>query len=123
MPATHPPLLVMRDLMDALLETHDRRKIGRVADIEAEWRDDGKLVLTRIVTGPQALTGRVSERLRPFARYLLRDRFDHRISISEIENVGPTLHLRGKADDYPLSQSDRWIASHLLRWIPGSGHA
>jgi hypothetical protein len=112
----------MRDIMDAQLETSDKREIGRVGDIEAEWGDAGKLVLTNIVTGPQALAGRVSEHLRPIARFLLRDRFDHSIPFSEVENFGPTLHLRGKADDYPVGQSGRWIASHILRWIPGSGY-
>ena len=117
MPESEDQLLAMRDIMDSQLETSDKHDIGRVADIEAEWRDDGKLVLTNIVTGPQALTGRVASRLRPIARFLLRDRFEHRIPLSEVENFGPTLRLRGKAKDYAVGQSDRWIADHILRWI------
>ena|SRR2546425_5377192 len=111
----------MRDIMDSQLETRDKRKIGRVADIEAELRDDGTLVLTYLVTGPQALAGRVASHLRPIARFLLRDRFEHRIPLKEVENFGPTLRLRGKAKDYAVGQSERWIADHILRWIPGSG--
>lgn len=122
MPETRKVYLVMRDMMDAQLETSDRRKIGRVADIEAEWRGDGKLVLTAIITGPQALAGRVSEHLRPIARFLLRDHFDHSIPIDEVEKVGPTLYLKGKAENYSVGQSDQWIASHILRWLPGSGY-
>ena len=110
------------DIIDNQLETSDKIEIGRVADIEGEWRDDGQLVLTNLVTGPQALAGRVSSRLRPIFRFFLRDRFEHRIPIKEVENFGPTLHLRGRAADYPVGQSDRWIADHILRWIPGSGH-
>jgi len=121
MPESGDQLLAMRDIMDSQLETSDKRKIGRVADIEAEWHEDGKLVLTNIVTGPQALTGRVASRLRPIARFLLRDRFEHCIPLSEVENFGPTLRLRRKAIDYPVGQSDRWIADHILRWIPGNG--
>src|SRR5436305_13584776 len=105
MPDSEEQLLVMRDIMDSQLETRDKRHIGRVADIEAEWRDDGKLVLTNIVTGPQALTGRVASHLLPIARFLLRDRFEHRIPLSEVENFGPTLHLRRKAKDYAVGQS------------------
>ncbi len=81
-PDLKEPLLVMRDVMDAQLETKDKRHIGRVADIEAEWCEDGKLVLIQIVIGPQALVGRVAERLRPVARFLLRDRFEHSIPFS-----------------------------------------
>ena len=120
-PDLKDPLLVMRDIMDAQLETKDKRYIGRVADIEAEWREDGKLVLTNILIGPQALVGRVAERLRPIARFLLRDRFEHSIPISEVKRFGPTLHLRGKAEDYAVGQSERWLAKHILRWIPGNG--
>lgn len=110
------------DILDNQLETSDNIEIGRVADIEAEWRDDGQLVLINLVTGPQALAGRVSSRLRPIFRLFLRDRFEHRIPIKEVKNFGPTLHLHGNAADYPVGQSDRWIASHILRRIPGSGY-
>ena len=121
MPDPEEQLLVMRDIMDSQLETHDKRDIGRVADIEAEWRDDGKLVLTNIVTGPEALTGRVASHLRPIARFLLRGHFEHRIPLGDVENFGPTLHLCKKAKDYSVGQSDQWIVDHILRWIPGNG--
>ena len=116
-------LLVMQNIMDNQLETKDQCKIGRVADIEAELRDDGKLVLTKLVTGPQALAARVSSRLRPVARFLLRDRFEHRIQINEVKEIGPTLRLQGMSKDYAVGQSDRWIAEHILRWIPGNGRS
>ena len=121
MPDPEEQLLVMRDIMDSQLEAADKRHIGRVADIEAEWHDDGKLVLTNIVTGPEALTGRVASRLRPIARFLLRGHFEHRIPLSDVKDFGPTLHLRKKAQDYSVGQSDQWIADHILRWIPGNG--
>lgn len=111
---------VMGDLMDSQLETSDGVMIGRVADIEAEWCDDGRLVMTNIVTGPQALLCRINPRLRSLARFIFRNRFEHKIPMSEIEKVGATIRLRGKAEDYAVGQSDRWIAAHILRWIPGS---
>lgn len=114
-------LLAMRDLLDAQLETEDGVRIGRIADIEAEWRDDGALVLLYLLTGPQALAGRVASRLVPLARYIFRDHFERRISMSEIVETGPTVRLRGNASDYPIGQSDRWLADHIVRFIPGSG--
>ena len=113
--------VAISDIIDNQLETRDKHKIGRVADIEAEWREDGRLVLTHIVTGPQALAGRVASHLEPLFKFLLRDRFEHRLPISEIEDFGPTLRLRKKAADYQVGQADTWIAEHILRWIPGSG--
>jgi hypothetical protein len=112
----------IRDIIDSQLETCDDVEIGRVADIEAEWRDDGSLVLTSLVNGPEALMARVSSRLLPLARWLFRDRFDHRIPISDVERFGPTLRLRGRANDYAVGRSERWIAQYILRWIPGSGY-
>src|ERR687883_2094615 len=92
-------LLAMGDIMDMQLETSDGRHAGRVADIEAELRDDGSLVLTHLVVGPEALSGRVASRLRPLAHLLLRGRFEHRIPVAEIEDVGPSVRLRGRAEE------------------------
>lgn len=115
------PLYIMRDVMDNQLQSSDETLIGRVADVWAEWRDDGELYVTQLVTGPQALAGRISEHLRPAARLIFRDRFEHTIPMSDVEAFGPTIRLRRKAAEYETGQSDRWIARHILRWIPGSG--
>jgi sporulation protein YlmC with PRC-barrel domain len=120
MPSDQDRLLVMGDIMDMQLETSDGRHVGRVADIEVELRDDGALALTHLVVGPEALSGRVASRLRPLAHLLLRGRFDHHIPVAEIEEVGPTVRLRGTAAEYGLDRSDRWLAEHILRFIPGS---
>jgi len=109
----------IRDILDSQLLTSDGRRIGRVADIEAEVRTDDGLILTYLVAGPQALAGRINTHLRDLFRFFFRDRFEQRIPLSEVTKFGPTLHLRGKAKDYAVGQSDRWIAEHILRWIPG----
>ena len=111
----------IRDILDSQLLTSDGRRIGRVADIEAEEQSDGSLRLTHLVVGPQALAGRVNWYLGTLFRFLLRDRFEHRISIGEVTKFGPTLTLRGAAENYAVGQSERWIADHILRWIPGNG--
>ena len=114
--------LSIADIIDNQLETSENCEIGRVADIEAEWRDDGTLELINIITGPQALAGRFSPRLRSIFKRLLHDRFEQRVPLSEVEGFGLTLRLRRKATDYPVGQSERWIADHILRWLPGSGY-
>ncbi|HET8910231.1 MAG TPA: hypothetical protein VFN23_02125 [Ktedonobacteraceae bacterium] len=111
----------IRDILDSQLLTSDGRRIGRVADIEAEVDKHGTFRLTSLVMGPQALAGRVNSSLATLLGFLLRDRFENQIPISEVKKFGPTLELRGKAEEYSVGQSDRWIAQHILRWIPGSG--
>jgi hypothetical protein len=113
--------LVMRDIMDGELVTSDGRHIGRVDDIAAEWREDGRLRLVELLTGPQALAGRVASRLRPISARLLRNRFEHAIPIDEALEFGPDVKLRQPASAYDTGRSDEWIASRILRFIPGSG--
>ena len=114
-------LFSIRDILDSQLLTSDGKRIGRVADITAEEHTDGSMKLTHLVVGPQALAGRINTHVEALFHFFLRDRFEHSIPISEVTRFGPTLILRGKAEDYPVGQSERWIAKHILRWIPGNG--
>jgi hypothetical protein len=111
------------DIIDSQLESSDKQHVGRVTDVEAEWREDGTLVLCNLVMGPQALAGRVARPLRSLAQRILHDRFEHAIPLSDVEKFGPTLRLRRKATAYPIGRSERWIGAHILRWIPGSGYS
>jgi hypothetical protein len=117
----HDEIFSIRDILDSQLLSSDRVRIGRVADIQAELLADGSMQLSHLLMGPQALAGRVNSHLRTLFHFFLRDRFEHRIAISEVTRFGPTIYLRGKAEDYAVGQSDRWIAEHILRWIPGNG--
>ena len=113
--------LLMRDIMDGQLESADLHRIGRVADVEAEWRSDGSLHLTELLVGPAVLGGRVSFRLRGFLRRVLPDRMEHRVPVSEISEVGPTVRLRDRAEAYSVGGAEDWVAEHILRFIPGNG--
>ena len=75
MPNEKDDIFSIRDIIDSQLVTNDGRRIGRVADIEAEWREDGSLVLTALVTGPQALARRTAKPIRTLMHFLFRDRF------------------------------------------------
>jgi hypothetical protein len=121
MPKLDDDIFSIRDIIDSQLETSDGIEIGRVADIRAEIRADGRVVLIALVSGPQALAGRVGAPLKSLFRFFLRDRFEHEIPIREVESFGPTLRLRGKAANYAIGQSEKWLVEHILRWIPGNG--
>ena len=116
-------LFSIRDILDSQLETRDKHSIGRVSDIEGEWQENGALIITHLVIGPQTLAGRVAEPLRTIVRFFLRDRFDNRIPLSDVENFGPTLQLHKMAAEYAVGKTDAWIANYILRWIPGSDHS
>ncbi len=113
--------LVMRDILDAQLESADGRRMGRVGDVEAEWREDGSLHLVNLVVGPAVLAGRISGRLRGPVGRLLSGRMEHRIPVAEIEELGPTVRLRRPARDYSIGGAEEWVAKHILRFIPGNG--
>lgn len=81
----------------------------------------GVAIALSLLTGPEALAGRISSRLRPIVHFLLRNRFEHSIPIDEIGGFHPTLRLRGRAIDYATGESERWLANHIFRWLPGSG--
>lgn len=116
MAAHRPGHSTFRDLLDNQVVGSDGVPVGRVADVQAEWRPDGRLVLTALLFGPQALAGRVSSRLQPLARSLLRDRFEHQVPIQEVEEMGMTVVLRRPAAEYEVGRrAERWIDRHLLR--------
>ena len=117
-----PYFSLVGDFLDSQLETADKVEIGRIAGIEAEWCEDEKLRLRALLTGPQTLAGRVARPLRAFFRMIFHDHFDHAIPVSELTKVELLLSLRGNAAEYPTGQVERWLTSHILRWIPGSGY-
>lgn len=115
-----PRTLFMRDIVDGQLRTREGRRIGRVADVEAEWTPRG-LFLRRIVLGPEAHAGRVWSRLADLLDRPLGHRHEHTIDITEVEEIGPNVMLKGLADAYDVGSLDEWIVDHVFRFIPGSG--
>src|SRR4051812_49126333 len=111
-------LLVMYDLVDQQLFGPNGHRVARVAGVEATWREDGSLVLTDLVVGPEELIDRVWRKLRPLAHGLLRERFEHRIPLDEVEKIELDIHLRDDPARHGVGQADRWVVDHILRFIP-----
>ena len=114
-----PRTLFMRDIVDGQLRTREGRRIGRVADIEVEWTARG-LFLRQMVLGPQAHASRVWRRFGDLLERLLKGRYEHRISIDEVEEIGPNVMLKQLADAYDVGDADGWIRDHVFSFIPGS---
>lgn len=113
--------LAMRDLIDEQIVTADGHAIARVADLEAEWRADGRVYATGLDVGPQALARRVSGRLAPIAQFLLRGKWEHIIPLDQIGEVSLDIYLRHGRDHYAVGHADRWVLDHILRFVPGHG--
>jgi len=116
-------LLAMRDIADNALVTATGRRVGRVADAVLTYDMSGTLRLTDLVVGPQALTGRVSSRLRPVARWFLRDRFEHTIPVGQVAEIGPAIQLTQGPAGRELEHADAWVVERILRFIPGNGRS
>ncbi len=117
--ASKPRTLFMRDIVDGQLRTREGRRIGRVADVEVEWTARG-LFLRQMVLGPEAHTSRVSGRLADLMTRLFKGRYEHGLSVGEIEEIGPNVMLKQTADKYDVGDADGWIRDHIFRFIPGS---
>jgi hypothetical protein len=115
-----PRTLFMRDVVDGQLRTREGRRIGRVAEIEAEWTPRG-LFLRQMVLGPEAHAGRAFGPLGTLLTRLFKGRYEHRIDVAEIEEIGPNVMLKQTADAYDVGDADGWIRDHIFRFIPGSG--
>ncbi len=114
-------ILAIRDIVDGQLVSVDGRRLARVADVRGRWQEDGSLWLTDLVVGPEALAGRVSDRVRRLLHIRLAGRFEHHVPLTQVEELGPTIRLRGRATDYGLGGADDWIVRRVFRFIPGSG--
>lgn len=112
---------LVRDVLDEALRSRDRHRLGRVADIELELGPHGTMRATYLLLGVETHLGRLSHRVSRFAHRFLHGRFEKRVAVGEVEELGPTIRLRGGAADYDLDSGDRWVARHILRFIPGNG--
>ncbi|HET7027720.1 MAG TPA: hypothetical protein VFI28_08510 [Candidatus Limnocylindrales bacterium] len=118
--------LLMRDLIDGELESADRIRIGRVADVVISWDHERPshhptARVTTIVLGPEALAGRIRPGLRPLLHRPLGGRWERELPLHEVEELGPTLRLREAARAYRLASGEWWVGEHLVRHIPGAG--
>jgi hypothetical protein len=108
-------------LVDERLRAPDGRSVARVAGLSASWEADGSLMLTDLLVGPQELACRVWRGLHGPARALFRDRFEHRIPITQIDRIELDIHLRSDPGRFGVGTADAWVRDHILRFIPGNG--
>jgi sporulation protein YlmC with PRC-barrel domain len=120
-------------VIDAYLELLDRqivdsegRMVGKVDDVEVAERDDGRIVVTALLTGPGALGPRLGGALgnvvvgtwsRLSGR---RPEEPQRIDWSRIASVGTVIDLTVTRATVAVDGFERWLRDRVVAAIPGS---
>lgn len=115
-------------LLDRQIIDPDGRFVGNVDDLEISEYDDGRLVVTGILTGPGALGPRLGgrpgqwmvavwHRLRPDA-----DPHPGRIGAEDITEIDSAVHVAVRAGDLDINGLERWVNDHVISRLPGATH-
>jgi sporulation protein YlmC with PRC-barrel domain len=122
-------VLIGFDLMDRQILDRDGQPVGKVDDVELTVDANGRLHLTALLVGQEALGTRIGGDLgRWMAGVAMRLRGPHaaapiRIPYEVVADVGAaiTLSLRRELLTEPPLES--WLRDNLIGRIPGAGHA
>jgi sporulation protein YlmC with PRC-barrel domain len=111
-------------LMDRqILDSHGRM-LGKVDDVELEERDDGRLYVTALLSGPGALGPRLGGSLGTIVR-LSWERLSGRhqparVEWSQVAAVETAITLAVGADAVRLDGFETWMRDRVIAAIPGS---
>lgn len=114
--------------LDRQIVDPDGRMVAKVDEIELGERDDGRLVVTALLTGPGALGPRFGRRtggwvvawwsrLHPSA-----DPAPGRIDMAEVIAVDSAIHVGRRRTALALDGLERWVDDHVISRIPGATH-
>ena len=111
--------------LDRQIVDRDGRLAGNVDDVEFDY-DDGQLVVVGIRSGSGALLRRL--RARHLAAWMQRmhtvlDDHDGFIPLGHVASVGNHVTVSESANDLGSERQEIWFRDHVIRHIPGSGHA
>jgi hypothetical protein len=115
-------------LLDRQIIDPDGRLLANVDDLELTERDDGRLVVTALLTGPGALGPRLGGRLGHWTVAVWRrlradsDPMLGRIDTADISRIDSAVHLSVRADDPGIDGLERWVDAHIISRIPGATH-
>ena len=116
------------NLLDRQIIDPDGRLLGNVDDLELTERDDGRLVVTALLTGPGVLGPRLGGRLGHWTVVVWRrlraeaDPKPGRIDAADISSIDSAVHLSVRPDDPGLDGLERWVDEHVISRIPGATH-
>ena len=116
-------------LLDKQVVDAEDRPVGRVDDVEIELDDSGAPRLVALLVGQQALgerLGGTSGRTVAAIAGRLRESPDGpgRIPLELVTGMDPLVRLNRPVRELAgIVGLERWLAHHVVRWIPGAGDA
>lgn len=112
------------ELMDRQILDHEGRMIGKVDDVELEQRDDDRLYVTALLSGPGALGPRFGGGFGTIvtsAWSRLSGRTEPaRVEWSEVASVETVIRLAVGRTTVALDGFETWMRDRVIAAIPGS---
>lgn len=112
-------------LLDRQILTSDGRMVGKVDDVELELRDDGRLYVTALLSGPGALGPRLGGGLGTIVRGTwsrLSGRSEPaRVDWSQVAHLTSAVELGVSAEGVSLDGFEVWVRDRFIAALPGSG--
>jgi hypothetical protein len=116
-------------LLDHQLIDRDGRLAGKVDDLELTRQDDGRLVVTAILSGPGALGPRLPGVLgRSVLAWWRRldddsDPAPARIPWPAVSDIASAVTLSTARAELPNQGLENWARANIIAKLPGAGHA
>jgi hypothetical protein len=114
------------ELMDRQIVDHDGRMVAKVDDVELTGRDDGRLVVTGLLTGPGALGPRLGGALGSittaiWSRLSGRDSTDpRRIDIGMVSDISTVVTLQVGRRTADVDGFEIWMRDRVISALPGA---
>jgi hypothetical protein len=115
-------------LLDRQIVDPDGRLVAKVDDLELTESNDGRLMVSAILTGPGALGPRLGgrpghwlvavwHRLRPDV-----DPRPGRIAADAITDLDSAVHIAVRTHELPGNHLEAWVNDHVIGRLPGATH-
>ena len=115
------------ELMDRQIVDVDGRMVAKVDDVELTEREDGRLVVAALLTGPGALGPRVGGAVGSistaiWSRLSGRPVSDPgRIGIDAVGDISTTIRLRASRRTVNVDGFEVWVRDRVIAALPGAG--
>jgi sporulation protein YlmC with PRC-barrel domain len=112
------------ELLDRQILDSDGRMVGKVDDVEVEERDDGRIYVTALLSGPGALGPRIGGGLGAIITGTwsrLSGRAEPaRVDWSQVASVETAIGLAVRCTTVALDGFETWMRDKVIAAIPGS---
>ena len=115
------------ELMDRQIVDAEGRMVGKVDDVELAEREDGRLVVTALLTGPGALGPRVGGALGSvstaiWSRLSGRPSSEPgRISMDTVGEISTAIRLQVARRTVNVDGFEVWVRDRVIAALPGAG--